>query len=104
MFIVLVYSVLSWFRKIVYKYLYIYCSYTFGHSSFIRLVYSFIKNISVMKKENFDLLFSLLAEKMLEVEKDTFESNDKDKEAYFEKYRRNYLDKLLSTHEDLIQL
>ena len=57
-----------------------------------------------MKKENFDLLFSLLAEKMLEVEKSGFVSNDKEKEAYFEKYRRNYLDKLLSTHAELIQL
>ena len=57
-----------------------------------------------MKKENFELLFSLLAEKMLEVEKSVYVSNDKEKEAYFEKYRRKYLDKLLSTHAELIQL
>ena len=57
-----------------------------------------------MKKENFDLLFSLLSEEMLKTEKNVFESDDKDKEIYFENYRRVYLDKLLSTHSDLIQL
>ena len=50
-----------------------------------------------MEKENFDLLFSLLSEELEKVERNhiTFESA---------KDKRNYLNKLLSTHVVLFHL